>query len=40
MNTADQPDHVQAKALDVYRDDTGVWYVELPPHAIATAVFA
>jgi len=39
MNTADNPALVQAQALDVHRDGTNGWSVELPPHAAATLMF-
>ncbi len=40
MNTADDPNHVQAKPLEVHPDGTDGWSVELPPHAVATLMFA
>ncbi len=40
MNTANDPDHVQATSLEVSRDSAGRWYVEMPPHSVATVVLA
>ncbi len=38
-NSADQPDHVKLADLKVSADGSQ-WRVELPPHSVATVVWA
>jgi len=39
-NSPEQPDAVSPAALTVQRDGAAGWRVELPPHSMATVVFA
>ena len=38
VNSAEAPDRVAPRALEVQRDGADGWRLELPPHALATVV--
>ncbi len=40
MNTMDNPEQVSLAQLSAHADAPGRWRIELPPHSVATAVFA
>lgn len=40
MNTRDNPTRVQPSPVEVKADGAGQWRIELPPHSIATILFA
>ncbi len=40
MNSADAPDTVGLIAVEAHAQSAGQWQVELPPHSVATVVFA
>ena len=40
VNSADEPDRVAPAKLEVARDGSNLWRVELPPHSLATIVMA